>query len=398
MKVVWAHDNIFYNHPISKATYSRIEFPYENWLRYLGAFEKVTILSRQQNLDINEDLSTMNISSGENVEFIGLPNLNTPINLVLERKEAINRIRETLSKADAVIARLPSTIGNITIQQAIKLGKPYAVELVGCPSDALNGLKSLKGKIYAPILTNSTRKNVYNASHVMYVTEEFLQRRYPTKGKSIACSNVKLNFPGTGNFAIPRLSKIDANNYCVNIGLIGYLSPYKGIDTALKALKILSPKYPNIRLNILGNGDEDYWESYASNLNIDKGKLKISTIKSKEKLEKWFGLIDIYIQPSRTEGLPRGLIEAMSQGCPSIASRVGGIPELLREEFLHNPEDYSKLASLVENLIINKDLYKKSSEENFVKSKKYNYEFLEENRRGFWEDFSKYVMKNYESI
>ena len=49
---------------------------------------------------------------------------------------------------------------------------------------------------------------------------------------------------------------------------------------------------------------------------------------------KWLETIDLYVQPSRQEGLPRALIEAMSRGVPAFGARTGGIPELLDEDFI----------------------------------------------------------------
>ena len=48
----------------------------------------------------------------------------------------------------------------------------------------------------------------------------------------------------------------------------------------------------------------------------------------------WLDTIDIYAQPSRQEGLPRALIEAMSRGLPAFGARTGGIPELLEPDYI----------------------------------------------------------------
>ncbi len=55
----------------------------------------------------------------------------------------------------------------------------------------------------------------------------------------------------------------------------------------------------------------------------------------------WLETIDIYTQPSRQEGLPRALIEAMSRGLPAFGARTAGIPELLEKEFIFSNTKYN---------------------------------------------------------
>ena len=73
-------------------------------------------------------------------------------------------------------------------------------------------------------------------------------------------------------------------------------------------------------------------------------------------------MVYVYIQPSRIEGLPRALIEAMSRGCACVGSSVGGIPELLNNQYIHEVNDYNSLAVKIF------DLY---DIDNLAKSSKY---------------------------
>ena len=61
----------------------------------------------------------------------------------------------------------------------------------------------------------------------------------------------------------------------------------------------------------------------------------------------WLDDIDIYVQPSFQEGLPRALVEAMSGGRPAFASTTGGIPELLPADCLHCPGDAARLGASI---------------------------------------------------
>ena len=94
--------------------------------------------------------------------------------------------------------------------------------------------------------------------------------------------------------------------------------------------------------------------------------------------------MDIYIQPSYTEGLPRALIEAMSVGLPCIGSSVGGIPELLKENFLVPPKDEVELAKKISFLLADINERFSQGKFNYERSKLYDSKYLDEVRFKFW--------------
>ena len=89
---------------------------------------------------------------------------------------------------------------------------------------------------------------------------------------------------------------------------------------------------------------------------------------------KWLDGLDIYIQPSFQEGLPRALVEAMSRGLPALGSSVGGIPELLPSYCLHEPGDSSKLAELLTDVT-------SASPQRLIEMGTRNFEFVSEYQR-----------------
>jgi len=398
LKLTWVHDHFFIKDLKENIVYSEIEFSNELWEKYLVSFDEITILSRQRTLNENENTINMNTSSRDNVSFKKLPNLNSLKNILTKRNLARKLIRQELKNSNGLIARLPSTLGILAIKEAKKLNMLYGVELVGCPSDALKGLKTIQGSIYAPLLTHQTKMAVENASHVLYVTHDFLQNRYPTQGKSIGCSDVKLEKALLIDINTPKNFVKNLESEIV-IGIIGYLSNYKGIDTAFASIKKLNNKYPNIKLKILGGGDVKFWLDYSLEMGLKQNQVSIESFADKRLVMKWLHNLDIYIQPSRTEGMPRALIEAMSVGCPCIASNVGGIPELVQEKFLHHPEDFNQLSILIESLINDKELYYLTSMYNIDVSKRYDFKRLEKNRVNFWSDYkNKINIKDSEVI
>lgn len=101
-------------------------------------------------------------------------------------------------------------------------------------------------------------------------------------------------------------------------------------------------------------------------------------------MKQWLDQLDLYIQPSFTEGLPRALIEAMSRGLPALASDVGGIPELLDAEYMFSSFEEDIFADKILKFIQDENLRELCGNNNYIKAKDYDFFRLERNRREFW--------------
>ena len=98
--------------------------------------------------------------------------------------------------------------------------------------------------------------------------------------------------------------------------------------------------------------------------------------------------------PSKSEGLPRTIIEAMAVGLPCIASNVGGLPELLDKEYLFAPTDVQGIVEKICYLINNPQELENMSKKNIANVKQYSSDLLMKRRIAFYENLKQCVKED----
>ena len=388
MKAMFVHEHKFVRDETGKY-YSSGQFPYRIWRRYLEIFDELVVVGRLRPLRSGETVQSLDLSSGPGVSFVEVPSLSDPCSLIFRRQEVAARIRTAMQTCDAVIIRT-SAIGQLAAGIGMQLKKPWAVEVVGCAFDSLWNYGNWQGKLYAPLAATMNRRMIGKAPFAIYVTQRFLQHRYPCPGYSVGCSDVQLE-KRDEKLLTQRLKRMEGVVPVFKIGLIGSLvHSHKGVDIALRALGRSKKQLPPFEFRILGGGDPERWQALAEECGVGSQTVFCGTLANGAAVNHWLDEVDLYIQPSRVEGLPRALVEAMSRGCPALGSNVGGIPELLDSQCLHKPEDVTGLARLLVNALTNKDWRVEQAQKNFRRTAEYDGEVLGEVRRNFWLKFANY--------
>jgi glycosyltransferase involved in cell wall biosynthesis len=90
------------------------------------------------------------------------------------------------------------------------------------------------------------------------------------------------------------------------------------------------------------------------------------------------------VLPSRTEGLPRVIVEAMARALPCVASNVGGIPELLHPEDMVASNDPGALAAKIKQVLTSPARLNEMSIRNLAKAQEFRPHVLEERRTRFY--------------
>jgi glycosyltransferase involved in cell wall biosynthesis len=382
VNVVLAHDGRFLRATDGCVFSARGGWP---WERYLEFADSLTFCARIEDLGGDSPEGLWDITE-DGVDFVPIPSLSGPLLRFTNRRDARSRLEHAIAAADALVVRLPSEIGMLAARLAHRMGKPYAVEVVTCTWDALRHRGGLQGKLYAPVSWLEIRRTVRRAPFVLYVTREFLQRRYPTRGRAVACSDVELPSPAD-RVLQARLAEIRSGRSPFDVGTIAVLTVrFKGVQTALEALESVRSSLPGLELQVVGAGDPAPWRKLAARHGVGDHVSFVGVLGGDE-IPQWLDRVDLYIQPSFQEGLPRALLEAMSRGCPALGSTAGGIPELLPPECLHRPGDAKRLAGLIVRAASDVTWLERQARRNFETAKAYAPERLNPVRREFWQDF-----------
>src|SRR5699024_3636305 len=138
---------------------------------------------------------------------------------------------------------------------------------------------------------------VKSSSHVVYVTSEFLQKRYPTNGKNTNCSNVSL-IEFEKNTLRNRLKNIEdiINRDKIIIGTTAAIDvKYKGQQYVIQALGDLKKKgISNFEYQLVGNGNSSYLKSVAEKNDV-VNQVKFVGTMTHDQVFNWLDTIDIYV-------------------------------------------------------------------------------------------------------
>ncbi len=327
------------------------------------------------------------------IKVISVPNFKSPSKYFKLKKEAEKIISAAVENTDVLILRSVSSCTNIALKYAQKYKKPYIFECVGCVFDALWNYSFL-GKLMAPYCFWAERHRIKNSKYVYYVTNEFLQKKYPTYGKSIGCSNVVIPDPDDSVIK-KRYQRIEkkSSDKKVILGTAAAIDVrYKGQEYVIKAIPELVKMGYDVEYRLAGGNrhNSTFLHDLAKKIRVADRVVFCGSL-SAEEMNSFYDELDIYVQPSKQEGLPRAVIEAMSRGCPAIGTNIAGIPELIQHELLFKKGSSKAVVQAIERLL-KMDL-KQVAERNFDKSKEYALDVLDRKRKEFYDDFIKSEIK-----
>ncbi len=265
-------------------------------------------------------------------------------------KYIINAKKE-IEAADIVWLKLPFVASFAGLLSNFRKNQIIIAHMVGDPEESIKYIKPMY-KLFIPFYNILVRCLLKRVDLIVFVSNN-LAKKYLKKSSR---APLIINESRILEYQINRHRTEDRFKQLPIILYVGRLSPEKGLYDLMYAIKILS-RLIKFKAIIVGDGClRDRLIYLSHELGIDGYIEFLGPIKWGEDLFNIMKGSDVLVLPSLTEGLPLVLIEAMSQGVPVVATNVGGITELIRDNFnglLVRPNSPKELANAIIEIIKN---------------------------------------------
>lgn len=285
-------------------------------------FNQVYLISSVEYTDQNAcNLSPIQIT---NLTVIELPYYTSMLQARSYRKDFTKAIRQIAPMTDLFYCRVPDPF---CWMSARLTDKPVIMHFVGDTADATKhniNFSWLKKQIllagysfeYRRILKSARKSTVYtNGTHLSAKLQ-----KHGITATPVISSTITRN-----DLALEPLRPMGHDPF--TIIYVGYLRYAKGIDTLIKVIKRLEERHFNYQFHIVGDGDMySTLHALVSELKAENHIHLHGHIDNRDKLLSLLRSSDLFFFPSLSEGSPRVVIEAMSQGCPVLSTPVGSLP------------------------------------------------------------------------
>lgn len=354
---------------------------YTLWARYLDVFDSVNVIARVEEIAVAK--SNLQRADGPGVSFSAVPYYLGPAQYLFRQRQVRSAARQAVARDDAVILNVSGQIASC-IEPSLVQGRPYSVQVVGDPYDVFSSasVRHPLRPLFRWYFPRQLRQQCRRAPAALYVTREALQRRYPCPADSVGISDVDL--PPAAIVGSPRT--VNPAGGPLKLLFVGTLAQlYKAPDLLIEAVGLCIQDGTDVHLTLVGDGKHrSELEARAKASNMADRIVFRGSLPAGEAVRAELDKADLFVLPSRQEGLPRALVEAMARALPCLASTVGGIPELLAAEDMTPPNDIEALAVKISEVARSPNRRAEMSARNLRKAEEYAADCLRGQRNEFY--------------
>lgn len=323
----------------------------DEWGPFLEVFEEILILARLEPDVVSDEGYVLD---NPRIHFVPIPHYDGLIDFYRQRHSIANFVFQYIQDPSAVYCVwVPNPLALLVARKVSRVGAPLIVRVVGDSSGVAKAiLPRPLNYIAAGFSARKARRAVKLADGVVYVTLKNLQMLYPPRRDALALARTNMKF-SEELLSVPKnpTHKSSARSLCRVIAVGSQHQNYKGHDLLIEAVARLQREGHNLALTLVGDGRlHSQLQTQAQQAGVENIEF-IQRLGSSLEVAQYISTFDLFAMPSRTEGMPKSLMEAMSVGVLSIGSSVGGIPELLDDECIFEPNSVEALQECIRTVI-----------------------------------------------
>jgi phosphatidylinositol alpha-1,6-mannosyltransferase len=349
----------------------------------LEVFDRVRLIARTSAISVTP--ANARRVDGPAVEVMPVPSFVGPFQY-LRKRSAVSATLDRIARLDgAFLLRIPSQTAFLIASRLDHLHRPYAVELLTDPHDFFAPGVSAHGLAYLfrPYFCRRSRETCARSVAANFVTGSRTLAAHPTP-RALWNGNVSdVDLPAE---AFPTLSRRrpDRPLAIVTVGFLDLL--YKGQDLLIRSLATCHRQGLDFRLSFVGDGENrPRLLALASSLGIG-GRVHITgPLGGPTEVRAHLEQSDLFVLPSRAEGIPRALLEAMAAGLPAICSNVGAMPDLLPSRWVIPASDEAALGAKLMEFAKHRDLWPELGAQNQLAARAFERSILRPQRKAFYE-------------
>lgn len=277
----------------------------------------------------------------------------------------LRKIKPDIVHAQSLISGMPALLSH----KLLKI--PYVI--YGRGSD-----------VYLPDwFTKLTAKGILkNASTVIALTEHMKDAMQAIYSRDV------IIVPNGINLNEVAEREAEGGNPGKKILFVGRLHPVKGTQYLLGAMSIVHRELPEAKLILVGDGEErEHLETLTDNLGI-RECVEFAGRVPHERVKDYMNQAEVFVLSSLSEGFPVTILEAMACGLPVVATRVGGVPDIIKNGtngYLVDTMNQEQIAEALLNLLQDKQLRKDISENNREGVRRYRWDAVAATLEGVYQ-------------
>lgn len=323
---------------------------------YREVFDEVVVAARVA--EPGSALGTPLTSSG--LRFAELPDVHGSVWHLVPSRLIGSSIVRNVAASDAVCVRMPSASGWVAAQAAFKQGKPLMFEIIGDPLAAVTFKTHGPAAAGAALAALRQRRVARRASMGSYVSYRHLQRRYPARNGATTDAISSIRLPDN---ALQPARSWGTQAVPLKVISVASFVPVKSQEVIIRASRLATEKEVPIHLTFIGDGPTlRSMKDLTRELGISEKSSFLGHISDRQTINDALDRSDLFVLGSRTEGMPRSILEAMARGLPIVGTNAGGTSEILEPEQLFGVGDEEALAQLFLRLAMRPDLLRRFSE------------------------------------